>query len=484
MKFLRGAAHPFVSAALLLLAYPPFNLGLLVFAGLVPWLLSLREPTVRPFRSGYAFGFWFMLGQMHWLAALTERWTGSMPLAILPLVLAALLGAVPFAALGGLIAWAWRNERAWLIPLFWAGIEVFRSYVPVFAFPYGLIATPLWWATPLIQSGYFGGIYLTGAWVALTNVAIAWTMAGARWPDLRPLASAWVLVLFLSFVRFLSPLEGERKVVMAGQLGLDMAFGKPTDPEIGAAVERLIANAQTAGADLLVLPEGLTRVNTDPPTLPFDVPPSPPVLFGAQRGTGPNYQSAFAFDGTWHVVDKTRLVIFGEFVPGRSWIPFLSAFNLPSGDLAAGDQLKQLTVARLKIGPVICFESLFPDIAWRHARAGARLIAVPSIDDWYLGTGAVDQLRAASVWRAVETGLPVVRAASMGVTTVIDGRGRTVSALPLGVNRGLRAEVVVPNEPTAFPAAPLFPLIATLALCIPFLPRKTAKEEIPTLEAR
>src|SRR5262249_32003050 len=143
------------------------------------------------------------------------------------------------------------------------------------------------------------------------------------------------------------------------------------------------------------------------------------------------YQSAFSFDGSkWEHADKNRLVIFGEFVPFRdSWI--IKQFGLAQGDLTPGQTLGTLDIKGTKVGPLICFEGLFPDLAYRQALAGSRLLAIISIDDWYMGTAAPDQLKSEAVWRAVETGLPLVRSASLGYSLAVDQRGRIVSEAPL-----------------------------------------------------
>ena len=52
-------------------------------------------------------------------------------------------------------------------------MEVFRSYIPGLAFPYGLIANPLWAFPQMIQTAYYGSIFLVGAWVVLINLLLA-----------------------------------------------------------------------------------------------------------------------------------------------------------------------------------------------------------------------------------------------------------------------------------------------------------------------
>ncbi|MCA1946493.1 MAG: apolipoprotein N-acyltransferase [Armatimonadetes bacterium] len=464
-----------LSALLCLAAFPPFNLGLLVFVAWVPWLLRLREGDGRlGFRSGLSFGFVFLLGQMAWLPVLVRNWTGSTALAIVPLLLAALAGQFYFGLAGWLMATAYRQRLPWLAPIAWAGVEVFRSYIPVLAFPWGLAAFPLWPYPVLIQHAFLGTIILVGAWVLLANVLAAELLAEPSLQRVRGGAMVWLVLLLASWVRFGTVPEGRTTAVTIGQPGVDLAFvDSGTQSRLRGAIAEILARATLHRSRFVVLPEGIARVPTlGEPSVEFARPDLPPVLFGGRRGSGPTYQSAFAYDGEWSVADKTRLVVFGEFVPGRNWIPFLDRFQLPTGDLTAGERLSQVEIAGVRVGPLLCFEGLFWDLADRHARAGAQMLAVMAIDDWYVGTAAPDQLAASAVWRAVETGLPTVRAASLGYSMAIDGRGRILARAPFGQTTALRVELAIPDRAEASPVRAALPWLFLAALpLIPFAER-------------
>ncbi len=468
------------SAVLVLLAFPPFNLALLVFVALVPWLISLRQTNGREaWKSGYFFGLLLGLGQLYMLGTLAYNWTGSILIGLLPWLVASLAYGVYFGWVGVLISKCWARGWYWLIPIVWAGLEVFRSYIPVFAFPWGLLATPLWPLTPLVQSAHFGMIFLVSAWAVVANLIVALLMEAEGYRRVRPLIWAFGLVALLSLYRFSQPETGQKFVVTAGQPGVDLAFGPANSrsEDLRAAIQPILDRADGDGSQLVVLPEGVADAGQMPPITPF-APGSTPIVFGARRGLEPTFQSALAYDKGWKYVDKTRLVIFGEFVPGRDRLPFLaSALRLPSGDMSAGTEgTKSMEVAGITVGPVICFEALFPDIAYRQALNGSRLLAVISIDDWYMGTMAPDQLRALSVWRSIETGLPLVRSASLGYTLITDGKGRLLAQAPTGERRSLREELTLPEKSPMSPAAAIFPIGALLAtLVFALLPRKSAR---------
>lgn len=458
------------SAFLLLAAFPPFHLSLLVFVALIPWLLSLREKGASGFRSGWTFGFLYALGQMFWLIPFVGKWTGSIPLALVPWLLSGFVVAPFFGLVGWLARTCWKNDWPWLIPVVWAGVEVLRSYVPVLAFPWGLVASPLADMPYLMGLGHYGMIFLASAWVVMVNVWLAQWMGGEPFVRWRTAFIVAFVGLGLSFVYWSQPVSGTEKTIMIGQPGVDMAFGDPRlEPKLlQEDIDPITARALLAKADLLVLPEGVGGAAAQmPPRVPFHVDEDVPVIFGGQRGDEPRYQTAFAYDrGKWTYADKTRLVIFGEFVPGRNWIPFLSAFNLPSGDLSAAREVKALDVNGIRVGPLLCFEGLFPDLGFRQAMNGAKLLAVMSIDDWYMGTPAPEQLAMGAPWRAVETGLPVVRAATTGISMACNARGDVTARAPVGQTRAVPVQVLLPIGSSYFHFSPVFPIVALLSLFV------------------
>ncbi len=458
-----------LSALLVALAFPPLNLGLLVFIALAPWIASLRETTGKgAFKSGLVFGFLFIGFQMHWLQPLVMRWTQSFGLSLVPVTLASLIGMFYFGLCGFLIHVCWRRKWPWLIPVVWAGIEVFRAYCPGLAFPWGHMGTPLWPYPALIQLAWVGGIFLVSAWVALGNVVVARMLAGEGFGKVREMAAVLVLLGLGASMRLSNKEVGAKTPITVGQLGLDLAFGdrNTVRNQIGPVVESLRATAMINGSKLLVLPEGLVRGGDGlPPAIPFGTQGGVNLLFGGQRGTNPTYQSAYAYDGTWKSADKTRLVVFGEYVPGRSFMPFLDAFKLPTGDLVPGEKVSSITVGDIRVGPMLCFEGVFPDVASAQAKNDVQLLAIMALDDWYIGTPAPDQLRTSAVFRAVEAGVPVVRAAPLGYSMAIDAKGRVVAEAETKKTVPLRAELVLPAHPDRFPGVDVFRYLA-IGACV------------------
>lgn len=440
------------SAALFSLAYAPANLSLLVFVALVPWLESLRHTNGGgAVRSGLTFGVLFWLFQMNWLVPFVEKWTGSFGLALLPWLAVPIVCAWYFALLAWFIHKAWRLGLWWFIPLLWAGLEFARAYMPTLAFPWGLLATPLWRIPMVVQHAALGSIFLVSAWVCLVNVAFVCVLYSNKKLTAVRMAIVAIVIAGVSWVRYVYPPQGVQKTITLGQVGVDLAFGdkEHREADLNFAMATILARAMAQGSNLVIFPEGVCLGDDQSP--PYSsIGPQPPVavMMGGKRGSTPPYQSTFAYDGKWKFVDKTRLVVFGEFVPFRSLLGGLEGFRLPNGDLRSGDKIDILEVAGIKIGPELCFEALFPNIAAKQSALGAQMLAIMVIDDWYVGTTATDQLEAAAVWRAIETGLPVARVGSLGKTFVVDPVGNVTYRAPFGEPFALRAELTIPTGGT------------------------------------
>jgi apolipoprotein N-acyltransferase len=138
--------------------------------------------------------------------------------------------------------------------------------------------------------------------------------------------------------------------------------------------------------------------------------------------------------------DKIHLVPIGEFVPFRRILPFRREIEelvyrvagwYPS--LTPGESSPVLPLEiegrRIPFGVMICYDSVFPGVARRAAREGARFLVNLSNDGWYGRSAELDQILAITRFRAVESRLPVFRVTNSGISAVIDSRGRMVETL-------------------------------------------------------
>jgi apolipoprotein N-acyltransferase len=128
---------------------------------------------------------------------------------------------------------------------------------------------------------------------------------------------------------------------------------------------------------------------------------------------------------------KTRLVPFGEYIPMRWALGWLTRISRAAGqDRVPGTGAEVLrTSGQVPFGPLICFESAFPDLGRAVVRKGAQVIVYQSSTSTFQGSWAPAQHASLAAVRAAETGRPVVQAALTGVTVAFDTRGRQVAWL-------------------------------------------------------
>ncbi|MEX1148113.1 MAG: apolipoprotein N-acyltransferase, partial [Sphingomonadales bacterium] len=148
------------------------------------------------------------------------------------------------------------------------------------------------------------------------------------------------------------------------------------------------------------------------------------------------WNSVQVIDGQGRIAatyDKTHLVPFGEYLPMRDWLSRfgLSRFVPSDYDFSAGDSLKTVRLPALPaFSALICYEIIFPGAVTRNDDRPEWIVNVTN-DAWYGNTSGPHQHLTAARMRAVEEGLPVVRAAGTGISAVIDPWGRTVGEVAL-----------------------------------------------------
>jgi apolipoprotein N-acyltransferase len=180
-----------------------------------------------------------------------------------------------------------------------------------------------------------------------------------------------------------------------------------------------------------------------------------PILINvdARRGERGIYKSSVlvAEDGVAGRYDKMRMVPFGEYIPLRPALGWLSGISdAASEDRRRGNELTTLDAGGLSIGPLVCFESSFPDLTRELARMGADVIVVQSATTTFQDSWAPEQHAALAAFRAVESGRPVVHATLSGVSTAYDADGRRILWVPTGARGTYVASVPLSRSPTPF----------------------------------
>src|SRR6202011_4829582 len=165
--------------------------------------------------------------------------------------------------------------------------------------------------------------------------------------------------------------------------------------------------------------------------------------------------------------DKVHLVPFGEYLPLQTVFDRLGLrqfVHIPGG-FEAGSKRQLLVVPGLPaVAPLICYEAIFPGEVVPSGAARPGLLLNVTNDGWFgTSTGPYQHFAQARL-RAIEEGLPLIRAANSGISAIVDPAGRVIASLPLGGEGILDAPLPRSIAPTIYarygdaPAATLFAL--------------------------
>jgi apolipoprotein N-acyltransferase len=191
------------------------------------------------------------------------------------------------------------------------------------------------------------------------------------------------------------------------------------------------------------------------------------------------YNSIYIIDhdgSVLSVYDKLHLVPFGEYLPFQDLMEKLGFVQLTKvqGGFIPGTRRRSMEIPDApRALPLICYEAIFPgDVAAGDDRPG--WIVNLTNDGWFgISTGPHQHLQQARL-RAVEEGLPVVRAANTGISAVIDPSGRIVAQLGLGLEGVLDANLPAALPPTVYARLGDIPAAVIMAAALLLVIRRRA----------
>ena len=495
------AAAALVSGILLGLCFPNASLVVLLPVALVPVLLALDG--LRPGRAallGLLFGFAFWLVTFPWIYHVVHRFGGlPAPLALLALLIAALIPSVPMAAMTALAALVRPRTitaRLLVFPAAWVVQELLRTYA-FSGFPWALVSYPLAPWPLLTQTAAVGGAALTSFLVVLVNAGLAEAVRGTGRARAAGLATAVVVVgaslafgaARLSRPEAFAPGEGLRVLIVQPNVEQDVRHEAGTAERIHFDVTGLTRGLLAKSpSDLVLWPESATLLawpwseGFRQEVIRLCREEKTALLFNTvwsdrpSDDDAPYFNSALLVDGNGVVGEpyhKLRLVPFGEYIPLRflfRWVPQVS--QAVPGAFTPGTRAIPLELSGVRLGGAICYEVVYPWIVRAQVEAGADALYTLTNDAWYGDGGAQEQHFQAAVFRAVETGRPMLRAAVTGISGWVDGRGRTLARLGPGRRAGIAGRLRVPPRGArtlATRAADAVPLVCAAALLVAIL---------------
>ena len=470
-----------LAGALATLSLPPYGVWpvLLISYPVLVWLLDgagARRSFPRGFAIGWCFAFGYFVPSLWWISEAfwvePEKFAALIPFAVagLPSYLALYWGAAC-----GLAARLWSTgfSRLLLLSCLLAAGEWLRGNM-LTGFPWNL---PGYAAGPFdgfSQLASIGGIYSLTAIVLLLAMAPAVLWQYGSWAPRRP---SFVLVAVLYTAAIGAHLWGNQRIAAYEVAGAQAAgqsrqvrIVQPSIPQ-NRKWDR-DARQQIVDTYLAMTAQGWPAAVAEPP-LVFWPESALPLLLAEEdqlrgRIAGLLPEGSMLFTGGLHRVtgsdgtaqifnsllligpggairgrhDKVRLVPFGEFLPFSFLLEPLGIrqlANLPQG-FAGGTEEGVVAVAGApSFAGFICYEAVFPR-SWPYPVQPNLLVNVTN-DAWFGVSGGPHQHLAQARFRAIEQGVPMVRAANTGISAIVNAVGRITGSLPLQEKAILEAKL-------------------------------------------
>ncbi len=441
---------------------------------LVPLLYLTQLDSLRlRFFLGFFSGLVHFILLLYWIVIVLGRYGGlpwffSVPAFFLLSAYMAVYIAL-FIALAGIFQRRWGIQfTLYFMPILWVGLDWLRSIL-FSGFPWMDLGYGLWQVPVLIQvSDALGHYFLTFA-IVLVNCSIFSLLQNVKW-QMKLTHAAVSCSLVLAIVAY-----GTHKIeqiqtitdtaehtsigIVQGNIDQSRKWSPGVQREtIQTYLEQSKALLNEANPPyLIVWPETALPFFPDRNPL-FEYLPqftqenSTFLLTGSPWYEVQNYQTkdvdfynaAFIITPQGDYGDvyfKSHLVPFGEYVPLKRFLPFLAPLVEAVGDFSPGSIATPLQTGNVRSGVLICFESIFPEIARKWVDNGANVLVNLTNDAWYGRSSAPSQSMAMSVYRAVETRRSLVRSANTGISAFVDPLGRITQSSQIFVTWARSEEV-------------------------------------------
>jgi apolipoprotein N-acyltransferase len=452
--------------ALLVLTFPDVNWEWLAWFGVVPGLVFIvRSPTAR---EGGIRAWWlgagYLIAALYWMAP--EIGPGVLLVAAVFGLLWVPFGVAAWKLLRPPLTWPRAVAALFVVPSCWLLTEWLRSWQALGG-PWAVFGASQWQHPALLALAAVGGVWLVSFALVMANVAIvlaieslprvgAAVVPGATASQRAGRAgmvalgvAAGLASVFAGPLAFaLTPASpAVRQVTVAlvqpGVLG-NVSLREHASETLTAALSQggtlggarpdLIVWGESSIAEDLTLPKSAALLSQIEALSARD---GADILV-SQDATPPGkghekWAVLVSPSGIKGIYIKTRLVPFGEYIPFRQQLGWLTKIskaassNMIPGTGAHLLQATDRTGRPLPIGVLVCFESAFPDMSRVDTDLGAQLIVYQSATSTFQGTWGPDQHASLAAVRAAETGRPAVQAALTGDTVAYDARGRLLA---------------------------------------------------------
>jgi len=459
--------------------FPPTRLSWLAWTALLPLFISIKgTPPSQALKLGLLAGMSHYLSLIYWIIFVLDHYGNlGVFLSLGPYLLLCFYLSI-FTAL-----FCWGTARItqkelpfpwFFVAGLWVSLEYARAHI-LSGFPWCLLGYSQYTHLHIIQVADMAGVYGVSFLIVLSNgilYSLLFKSPGKRAMLFR-FETLFGLVLLAGAISYGFLKEDSRKshrpthqvtcAIVQPNIDQSMKWEPSYQLETMDTYRRLTLSTSSAHPQLIVWPETAVpfffqeqndlseEVRSLTKILHAD------LLFGspAYRRTGKTFvyhNRAYLLTADGHIssYDKVHLVPFGEYVPFKSILFFVDRLVAGAGDFVPGKTIEPLRNRNLVIGPLICFEAIFPGLSREQVRKGAQILVNLTNDAWFGSTSAPYQHLSMAVFRAIENRTPLIRAANTGISAFIAPSGKIEAASSLFRAQTLTRVVHLSYSPPTF----------------------------------
>lgn len=475
----RKALLAVLSGAMLTAAFPPGRLDWMAWFAVVPLLLSLEnEPPSNAFRLGLIVGIVHYLTLIYWIVVAIGHYgnlNAFLSAAILLLLCLYLALYIGFFSIFS--AYVEKSRFALLfIANFWVGLEYARAHL-LTGFPWCLLGYTQFKNLHLIQIADLCGVYGLSFLIVIVNILIYHIFfrhhkRGLGLHKWEFLFTVLMVGLTLIYGHFRLTQEQTDKghplhvnsVIIQGNIDQSVKWDPTHQARTMMIYKRLTRSAYDFKPGLIVWPETslpfffqnnkeyareVYSISRESGSLIVFGSPAYKIIGGKPK----YYNRAYLVtpnDQPPQYYDKVHLLPFGEYVPLKKILFFVSRLVPAAGDFDAGSRIVPLRQGKLSMGILICYEAIFPEIARAHALEGANIFINITNDAWFGMTSAPYQHLYMAAFRTVENRIPMIRAANTGLSAFIGIHGNIIEQSAPFTSEALKATLDISKSPLTF----------------------------------
>ncbi len=484
------------SGILAALSFPKFRLLFFGWIFLIPLLYAILKKTPKQsFFLGLAAGFSYYAILLYWIPFVPAHYGNlsvgiSILIYIIFMIVLGLFWAF-FCLVWTKIYQSFPRLSFLLAPFIWVSFEYIITHL-LTGFPWGLLGSSQYSNIYFIQLASITGVYGLSFVLVLFQSLFVYSM---KYREKAPflIGLAFVLLIhlggFLSLKKITETENSFTASVIQGNVSSDIYWDRISDQEIWKYFNQhleLSRKAYEEGSRLIIWPEFSVPLCFSCPEdfylaykgklYQFVQGTRSTLLLGMTEradtdGNIRYYNTALCLGPDLSISRyyKMHLVPFGEYTPYKTIFFFLEKMTSAVGDLSPGTQYSFHQFKNTKFGSPICYEIIFPDLVRKFVKKGASFLVTITNDGWYEKSAAPYQHFSIAVLRAVENRRYLLRAATTGISGIIDPYGRIISKSELMTQTYLTANITPSQKLTFYTRFGDFLPRASLTLTVIFL---------------